>query len=735
MKKSILIIIMLVSASILRAQSWKVVSSPDLKQAASDIYFVSEDEGWMSADSGVVYHTTNGGLNWSLQNTNVVKNLKKIFFLDSNNGWIGTADGSILITKDGGKSWTESIFAGLVPNIKFTYFDAICFTSSTKGFIVAGKDKAIYLFMTTDGGMNWVKKDSLTGTVSQRWYDISFADANNGVIAGDKKTNIKYTTDGGTTWNSSPITDQMFGVIKSVRWLSSKDVVLMGEGNDFTGLPCPVYKSADGGKTWVKKATGSFDRVKDSYFKNSLEGICAGSNGFSKMFYMKTSDGGETWTPLMGNFSVGLQAVTGFNNVLYALGTDNHIFKSTDFGSTWSIFPMKAPSAIYAIQFKGGKGYALSRYSDVYKNEDGTGKSWNFASSAGVWEGYSMSFIDPSVGFVLKENRHIVKTTDGGKTWVSVLDAVDYNTKNKLGGIAFPDAQTGYAWMSLDDYAQYHVFKTADGGSTWNEILNIPGPSIIDGSIQFFDASTGIIAGPKGWIIRTTDGGTKWDTVQVSNAPSTLKASAFQEVCIAGQNAWAISEKAIYFSSDKGASWNYIDHGIKNIDTTFYTVSFRSDGTGYVSCYDGSILKTTDSGKSWQLDESLKGKYHFYSSAFDESGRIYFGTSNGLIVTLEDQLGVDEKEIASPKGFALEQNFPNPFNPVTSIRFTIPVGGMVSLTVYDILGREVSVLASGFYKAGSQTLSFDASRLSSGIYYYQLKAGAFTQTRKMTVLK
>ncbi|MCU7490693.1 MAG: T9SS type A sorting domain-containing protein [Ignavibacteria bacterium] len=736
MKKYFLIIALLLSASTFRAQTWKVVSGPDLKQAVSDIFFVSETEGWMSADSGVVYHTTNGGTDWAVQQTNTKKNLKKILFLDKNTGWIGTAEGSILKTTDGGGSWTESIFAGLVPNIKFTYFDALCFTSSARGHIVAGKDKAMYLFLTTDGGLSWTKEDSLVSTVSQRWYDVSFYDENNGVIAGDKKDKIKYTTDGGKTWNLSPITDNMFGVIKSVRWLSSKEVLLMGEGNDFTGLPAPVYKSLDGGKTWVKKTTGSYDRVKDSYFKNSTEGICVGSNGFSKMFLMKTADGGETWSPAMGSFSVSLQAVTGFNNVVYAIGTENHIFKSTDLGSTWSILPMKASTAIYSIQFTGGKGFALSRSSDIFTNDDGKGNLWNFTSSAGVWEGYSMAFTSSSTGFVLKDNRHIVKTTDGGKSWNPVLEAVAFNAKNKIGGITFPDASTGYAWVSINDYSEYHILKSADAGNTWNEILTIPGPGYIGGGIAFFDASTGVIAGPKGWMIRTTNGGDKWDTVKVSNAPAGLETSGFKELCVVNQNAWAISEKAIYYSSDKGATWNYIDHGIKNIDTTFYTLAFRSDGTGYVTCYDGTVLKTSDSGKSWQLDESLKGKYHFYSSAFDENGKIYFGTSNGQIISsTEGGVGVRENSNVSPNGFMLEQNYPNPFNPVTSIRFTIPEGGLVRLTVYDMLGREVSVPVDQFLKAGTQLVSFNAQGLSSGVYYYQLKAGAFTQTKKMTVLK
>jgi hypothetical protein len=83
----------------------------------------------------------------------------------------------------------------------------------------------------------------------------------------------------------------------------------------------------------------------------------------------------------------------------------------------------------------------------------------------------------------------------------------------------------------------------------------------------------------------------------------------------------------------------------------------------------------------------------------------------------------------------LEQNYPNPFNPSTSIKFSLTNDQFVSLKVFDLMGREVRSLVSRFYKAGTYTINFDAKDLSSGIYYYQLKAGSNMQTRKMTLLK
>ncbi len=89
----------------------------------------------------------------------------------------------------------------------------------------------------------------------------------------------------------------------------------------------------------------------------------------------------------------------------------------------------------------------------------------------------------------------------------------------------------------------------------------------------------------------------------------------------------------------------------------------------------------------------------------------------------------------TPDKFSLEQNYPNPFNPVTSIKFDLPKNSHVTLKVYDVMGREVSVLKSEEMKAGTHDVSFDASNLSSGIYFYKMTAGDFVSIKKMVFVK
>jgi enterochelin esterase family protein len=88
-----------------------------------------------------------------------------------------------------------------------------------------------------------------------------------------------------------------------------------------------------------------------------------------------------------------------------------------------------------------------------------------------------------------------------------------------------------------------------------------------------------------------------------------------------------------------------------------------------------------------------------------------------------------------PKKFELYQNYPNPFNPTTTIKFSLPVFGEVTLTIYNTLGEEVTILFSAPLPSGSHSVKWDASDLASGVYLYKLEAGEYVETRKMVLIK
>ncbi|MBS1494458.1 MAG: T9SS type A sorting domain-containing protein [Bacteroidetes bacterium] len=98
-------------------------------------------------------------------------------------------------------------------------------------------------------------------------------------------------------------------------------------------------------------------------------------------------------------------------------------------------------------------------------------------------------------------------------------------------------------------------------------------------------------------------------------------------------------------------------------------------------------------------------------------------------------VGISGSENSTPVKYSLEQNFPNPFNPVTKIAYSIEKAGFVKLTVFDITGREVQTLVNGNVNSGSYSIDFDASKLNSGMYFYKLEAGDYREVRKMILVK
>ncbi|MAT56659.1 MAG: hypothetical protein CMF23_01650 [Ignavibacteriae bacterium] len=132
------------------------------------------------------------------------------------------------------------------------------------------------------------------------------------------------------------------------------------------------------------------------------------------------------------------------------------------------------------------------------------------------------------------------------------------------------------------------------------------------------------------------------------------------------------------------------------------------------------------------LDNSLleNGKYLVADAVMIMINR---KLSPDVIVSVEDS----EKEITQnlPSKFMLEQNYPNPFNPTTSIEYSVPSSEYVSLKVYDVLGNEVASLVNENKNAGSYRIDFNASTLSSGVYFYKITAGNYTETKKMMLIK
>ncbi|HEY3293988.1 MAG TPA: T9SS type A sorting domain-containing protein [bacterium] len=161
-----------------------------------------------------------------------------------------------------------------------------------------------------------------------------------------------------------------------------------------------------------------------------------------------------------------------------------------------------------------------------------------------------------------------------------------------------------------------------------------------------------------------------------------------------------------------------------------YTVSYVRDGTYWPVVvrdinHDGEIDDRDEGGN---YDPNHDGLANSITVSGDNLTQIDF--EMGLIAN-----GAIVHHGTLPTAISLSQNYPNPFNPTTEIQFALPSVQKVKLSVFDMLGREIAVLASGTMSAGSHTAQFDGAGLPSGIYFYRLTAGSFSMTQKMLLVK
>ncbi|RJP64834.1 MAG: T9SS C-terminal target domain-containing protein [Ignavibacteriales bacterium] len=203
---------------------------------------------------------------------------------------------------------------------------------------------------------------------------------------------------------------------------------------------------------------------------------------------------------------------------------------------------------------------------------------------------------------------------------------------------------------------------------------------------------------------------------------------------------YAGSSLGIYRSTDAGNSWEHI------FPTFSYAYSmYCNDGILIVGGTNiNKMYLTKDHGITWSDLSTgmdfLGGVYTFCK----DGDYLYAGTQSGVWKRSLFEITTDVKNEKSSllPDFYLSQNYPNPFNPSTTINYSIPVETLratslqhVTIKVYDVLGREVATLVDEEKPAGNYEITFNANKLSSGIYYYRIISNGFIESKKMTFLK
>jgi len=193
-----------------------------------------------------------------------------------------------------------------------------------------------------------------------------------------------------------------------------------------------------------------------------------------------------------------------------------------------------------------------------------------------------------------------------------------------------------------------------------------------------------------------------------------------------------VLDSGIYKTDSLAGSWTRINNGLTNRKIR----ALHTNSNKIFAGTDAGLFVTTNNGSSWlPLNNGFTNLY--ITSIISNATYLFAGTRGSGIwkIPLSEILTDIKNYPDNPVTFYLYQNYPNPFNPVTHLKFGITESRFVSLKVYDLLGKEVSELVNEKLSPGSYEFEFNGSGLSSGIYFYKLEAGNFSETRRMILLK
>lgn len=384
-------------------------------------------------------------------------------------------------------------------------------------------------------------------------------------------------------------------------------------------------------------------------------------------------------------------------DTIFAAGWDIFsLYKSTNAGESW--FPMNfgQNNDLLALEFISPLRGFTAISANIWWTSDG-GNSWDYVTTGNPFALLDISFYDSLNALAVGTGGKIIKSTDVGQSW----QLLSSGTNKTLFSISFPIQSTAIAVggeFSGDDGI---ILKTTDFGTSW-EPISSPIQTTLR-CVSFAAETTGFAVGYNGAIIRSTDSGSTW-TFQNSQTSNILNSCYFVTTDIG----FAVGSAGIILkTTNSGQNWELMN---SNTSRGLQSIKMQNELIGVV-VGSGIILKTTDGGNSWIQKQ--------------------------IVTDLAEDKSYDLTS------YKLMQNYPNPFNPSTKIKFTIPSirtrdRVFIQLIVYDVLGNEIATLINEELPTGEYEVEFNVVQnniLSSGIYFYQIRAGTFVQTRKMVLMK
>jgi len=424
--------------------------------------------------------------------------------------------------------------------------------------------------------------------------------------------------------------------------------------------------------------------------------------------YYRSTNGGEDWDTIqvLGNTGY-MEFFNGTDDSVYYINSGQSgtsFWKTTNSGNNWysynaSYGSMNAMGTMHFINgttgfVNGGSSYTF--YHVLLKTID-AGFTWTHAMNSGGPQGYSSGgdfWFHPTSGVGYHVSNKTYKTINNGDTW-TVL-----NTQG--GGVhALFMHDENRGWLG---YWGGGLRKTTDGCATWvNQNIGVNGVAI--NSVSFININTGWIAGESGHILKTTNGSGVL-------APSQPPVSVSPANNSGGHSLTPI----LVWNPVAGATHYRVQVSVDLFVTTVLDID--------------TVINTQFQIPAGFLNHNIQ--YYWRIAGLNIGGQgpwsVTWNFRTGLV-------GLNQTGNEIPLQHKLYNNYPNPFNPVTKIKFDIPQQSFTKLMIYDIEGKEVAVAVNRKLNPGSYEAEFNASNLPSGVYFYKLTSGRFTEVKKMILVK
>jgi photosystem II stability/assembly factor-like uncharacterized protein len=750
--------------------------------------FVNADTGWAVGEGGAVIKTTNGGQKWIWYESEVENTLRTVAAVNNGQRVIAAGDGGIIIiSEDAGETWSQlsspttrnlwnmqmiteqigrivgeggaslkTVDGGYtwiqqpMPYPTAPYWD-LNFIDTSFGYICSSSG---IVLKTTNGGVNWIIQQA--GDTRSLWTicAIDTLKASGGGFAGK----LVYTTDGGSNWLNATGAS-----------VNANKIKFINNYNGFLASDGGLYKSINGGVSWSRinelNVGSSVPQVTNISFPTVTKGLVSGG----KMLLAKSTNEGENWRRTIVNAD--------FLNVYFKdeqdglMNSSNLIYTTNDGGyilDTLLTFPYNEIYSMDAMAFSDiYTGFIGTTSLRIYKTSN-TGLSWSRTNIIGLTDTIGtiskIFFLNTNVGWAVSTDGKIFKTTNGGDNWFIQLDA---GISAIFNSIFFIDSLIG--WTAVGNRRPY---RTTDGGNNWIEQVNSNLYSIED--IYFSNYSIGFCTKSND-VYKTIDGGNTWslDSLDTGLGQSTFTSYDSMNIFITGSKVFRTTNRGenwVEFPELEGPDWRL------KLFLTRVNTGYLSGEMGWIVKYfDESVPVELINFEGWVNENEIylqwttatetnnKGFYlqrkklneqewinlNFIEGKGNSTEINYYSyrdilTASGVYCYRLKQTDFNgnfnySKEIeiyfSVPLEFELFENYPNPFNPVTTIKYDLPNASDVSLIIYDILGRKVKELVNTKQQAGRYEVQFNALNIANGVYIYHLIADKFISSKKMILLK